>query len=381
MFGRILLDPDPQTDSGEGGSPADAAGLAESMLSQLTPEQRAAPVTEDDGLNSGEGEGTHAQAAQSASANSGVGKAMSQAPPATPIRDQVAALGYDVTGFADDQAALQFLARQAQAGRDGEFYANLGRQVAPHAPQISQWLATQQQAQGPPKRNAWDPPEFDQRWANMVEVDQATGLIKSKPGFDPAIAQKVTAFAEYQDRLRTDPALMQQRIDARATEIARTEIRAQFEQYTTQQNVDRILATNAQWLYSRDATGNVQVAHDGRPVPSANGARYFSHVQRLNAAGIKDPIQLDTIARDLLRIDLQSAQAQAKPATPASRQATAKPNRNPLQSLPATQRDETAGATDPQREGISLRELLQQELAAEGVTDESIYQEVMGGPV
>ena len=89
----------------------------------------------------------------------------------------------------DDTAALNLLLQRAQACRQQSMYEQLGRQLAPRAEELQRYLQGGQQmpqaAPAVPARKPWEAPEFDRRWASLVDRDPNTGLFFSKPGTPP----------------------------------------------------------------------------------------------------------------------------------------------------------------------------------------------------
>ena len=105
----------------------------------------------------------------------------------TSIREAAKQAGFDFGhGVDDDEAALNMLLQRAQASRQQSMYEQLGRQLAPRAAELQQFLAGRQAAPAAaPARKPWEAPEFDRRWASLVDRDPNTGLFFSKPGTPP----------------------------------------------------------------------------------------------------------------------------------------------------------------------------------------------------
>ena len=108
----------------------------------------------------------------------------------TSIRDAAQQAGFDFgQGVQDDTEALNLLMQRAQASRQQSMYEQLGRQLAPRAEELQRYLQGGQQmpqaAPAVPARKPWEAPEFDRRWASLVDRDPNTGLFFSKPGTPP----------------------------------------------------------------------------------------------------------------------------------------------------------------------------------------------------
>lgn len=288
--------------------------------------------------------------------------------------------GYQVpAGMTDDRAFLTHLLQQSRVAQQQNFYAQLGQQMAPKAQQIQQYLQTQQQPAAPTQRNPWEPPPFDKRWMSVVEQDPASGLFYAKPGVDPSIPAAVNEYAKWKQTFDDDPqAAMKPYIEAEAKKIATSTFQTQMQEFQKQQAIQGIVNQNQQWLYQRDAGGNVQYGYDGKPLNSPVGTLYLQELQRVSSYGIKDPARQDEMAKDLVRgrIAAYNAQQAAAGQQPVNPQAVGQVNRNQQQALPPSQRARTPGATDPADEGLTLSQQIMRDMRAEGVTDADISSSV-----
>lgn len=294
------------------------------------------------------------------------------------VREAASAIyGYDLSQFNDDRSALAHLIQQAQAAKQRDYYADLGRQIAPRAGEIRQFLSNQQQHQNQPKqRQAWEAPEFDPRWQALVDRDESTGMYLSKPGVDPEIARKVNEYANWRTNFDRNPAeVLNGMVESRAREIARQVSDEQFRGYREQQEVSSILSQNASWLYQTDEQGRpITNPATGRPMASAMGQRYMTHVENLTRSGVTDPATQNMMAKQLLQgelatLRLQQLEQGAAANNPQSRQAVSRPNVNPAQTVEPSRIGQVAGATEPDQRGQSLRDRLAMAFQAEGITD------------
>lgn len=289
------------------------------------------------------------------------------------IRDAAAAYGYQVPqGIADDRAMLMHLLQQAGASRQSDAYAQLGRQLAPKATEIQQYLAQQTKQQSAPTRQPWEAPEFDPRWAGLVEQDPATGLFYSKPGTPHEIAQKTNAYVEWKANFDKDPAaVMNKMVEARARDIARETFQEQFAAQSRQAEISQIVQTNSEWLYQKGQDGRPVVGYDGRYVPTPVGARYMHHVGEAQRMGVTNPRDLDALAKNLVRGEFAAQQYQAhqQAANPQTAAAVAQPNLNPLQNVSVQQQQLNPAATEPSAQGMSLNDMIRQAMKENGVTD------------
>lgn len=301
------------------------------------------------------------------------------------IRDAASALGYQVPqGIADDRAFLGHLIRQASANSQADYYARLGRAIAPQAGAIQQYLQQQQQPQQPQGRPAWEAPEFDERWLGLVDRDPATGLFVAKQGAPAEIAQKVNEFVQWKSNYDRNPAaVINGMVESRAKEIAASTFQEQFAAARRDQAIQQIVSDNSRWLYQYDQSGRPVVD----PITqqrsySPLGAAYLQQLQVVRGMGVTDPVHQDRLAKDLVRGQLALAQqtqqqnANGQRVDPQTQQAGIRPNVNQNQTLPPNQRRNTPGTTEPTTTGKSLHEMLREELAAEGVTDADILASV-----
>lgn len=287
------------------------------------------------------------------------------------IREAAAAQGYqfDAT-VTDDRGALNHLLRQAQANRQADVYAQLGRQLAPNAGRIGEFLR-QPTTPATPTRQPWEAPEFDERWAGLVDRDPSTGLYVGKQGVPSEIVSKVNAYAEWKTAYDRDPAKMiNGMVEAKAKQIASTEFREQFAAQAREQSIESIVQQNAPWLYARDAAGQPVRNYEGQRVPSPIGASYIKHLSDVQRMGVTDPRQQDALAKRLAKADYeQNYYATRSAAAAVNPAAVARPNVNPLQAQTPIERRNNPAATEPTGTGLSMSEMLRQGFASEGVTD------------
>lgn len=329
-------------------------------------------------------EGTTVSAADvtsAAPAGTGAGEEVWQS-----LREAAQQRGYsfDPT-VTDDWAALEHLIkqaalakRQAEEARQSDIYAQLGRQLAPQAEQIQQYLRQRQQT---PSRPAWQAPEWDQRWAPLLERDPNTGLLIGK---DPRVPQEIVAKAneyfQWREGFDRDPAaVINGMVEERAKEIAEKTFQSQFQSYQNESAIQKILSDNASWMYQRGPDGQALKDYAGNYMPTPVGTAYIENLRMISQAGVTDPVKQDALAQQLTRGALAQAQVQqtqartAQAASPQTRQAVGRAPRNPLQALPYAERQATPGAAESDyATGSSLRDLLLRAFKENGITDADI---------
>jgi hypothetical protein len=280
----------------------------------------------------------------------------------------------------DDRTALEFLLRQAGAARQENVYAQLGRQLAPDAGRIQGFLAQSTQPQtATPARQPWEAPEFDERWAGLVEQDAGTGLYTAKQGVPHEIANKVNAYVEWKKGYDRDPAaVINGMVEARAKAISRDTFNEQFAAHQHQATVGAIVQENSAWMYQLDAGGQRARDYQGQYIPTPVGAAYIQQLRTVQQMGVTDPRQQDALAKQLVRGQYAQASQQQQwaaqqAANPQTTAAVGQPNINPLQAAPPSTRRANPAATEPNEVGLSLAERLRRDLAADGVTDLDVF--------
>lgn len=296
------------------------------------------------------------------------------------LTDAARLQGYQVpAGMTDDRAFLTHLLQQSRVAQQQNLYAQLGQQMAPKAQQFQQYLQSQQQQAAPAQRNPWEPPQYDERWLSVCERDPSSGLFYGKPGVNPEIPKALNEYAQWRQTFDSNPpAAMKPWVEGEAKKIAQSTFQTQMQEFQRQQSIQTIVGQNQSWLYQRDQGGNVQYGYDGKPMNSPIGTLYLQELQGLVQAGVRDPVQQDTIAKNLVRgrIAAYNAQQAANPQQQVSTQAVVRTNVNQQQSLPPSQRARTLGATEPDNEGLTLSQQIMRDMAAEGVTDQDISASV-----
>ncbi len=322
-----------------------------------------------------------ARAAAAAAAAPGVAQ-----PAATPtIRDAARQYGFNLDQYTDDSSAFAALVQAAQNGQRNDYFAQVGQRVAPHAADFQAFLAAKAAPAAAPARPAYMPPEFNESDLNFVEKDQATGVWRAKPGVDPAYADRVNKYQDWQTQFQRNPAgFIQPMIQDEARRIAAEVVQQQFAGHQATQTINQIIQTNGAWLYQANEQGQRYTDTQGRFIPTPEGTLYYQKVAELGRSGIKDPATLNRLAIQLVRAELppavapvaQTPAAVVPPTTVQARAAAARPNVNPGQAVDPNRRSQQAG-TQSDDTGLSLSERIRKELAAAGVNDSDIADSAM----
>ncbi len=321
------------------------------------------------------------------SADAGAGQQAQETEQLT-IRGLGQSLGYQFPEtIADDYTAVAHLVAQAQEARallqrqrESDIYTQLGRQLAPKAQQLGQFLQQQQAPQAP---KSWEPPPFDERWLALVQQDPATGVYVSKPNVPPSIAEAVNKWSEWSTAFHRNPVqtlnpLLEQ-VKTQAIEAARAEMQQALGQQRQLQAVQQIAAANASWFYSKDANGQLMTdPTTGQYLPTALGSEYLALVRGLSARGVNDPLHRDEIARAILQNRLQANPEVAQRQQVASQ--TQIRNRNALQALGrGAQPQHALEPSAADQAGLSFADRLKGHFRANGITDDDIVNSFSQG--
>ncbi len=285
----------------------------------------------------------------------GVVPAASPAAPPTDgwqgVREYAKAQGVDLSPYEDDGAALSALLQAHRSLQERNYYADLGRRFAPHAEQLREFVQ-QRQAQRvqPPAPNAWDPPEFNEAWLQQVERDPETGLVRSKAGYDPQLAEKVQAHLDWQRKFIANPgATVGPMIEARARDL----IEARFAEHQQRSQADQLVQSHSPWMF--------QALPDGRRQMTPEGLLYAQAARALWDSGLRDVRTLDAAATAAVEnMVLRRKLAVANPQAQAQAQAQS-PTLNPVGGAAARPAAGLAAAPTSSQ-GLSLRELLNSRL-------------------
>jgi hypothetical protein len=290
--------------------------------------------------------------------------------------DAARGLGYDPGqhNFSDDRQFLLHLLNQQQAKTQEDYYAQLGRQLAPHYQGIQGYLQQNQPQATPATRPEWEPPEFDQQWLSLVQRDPQTGVFLAKPGVNPVIADKVNDYDKWHSKYSANPvAAMKPYVEKTMPDMVRQVFQQEMQSFRRQQQIDGIVQRNAEWMY-QNQNGRPVIGVGGQPVPTTEGLRYGQLVRTLEQGGMADPVMVDQFARQLLlgemaQGQIKGMQGQAPQAQQQAAIASGRSQANVLQSRSPQDRMSTAGATDPNQTGMSLAEMLRSSLDSAGYTD------------
>lgn len=278
--------------------------------------------------------------------------------------------GEDVT---DDAGALRRLIEQARVAQQQDVYAQVGRQLAPHAEKVAEYVRRQEKA--PEEVSRWDRPEFDEKWIPLLD-DGPGGVLVGKAGTPPEIVTAANRYLEWKRLTDRDPAgyqgyLFEKNLMPRVREMLAEE-RGRIAE---EMEVQAIVASNAGWLYAKTEDGQYQRQADGRPALSPAGVRYSQLVQQAAGMGVRSFRNQDQFARTVLSAEVLAAQQQRhveQKGSTQQRQASMPPNRNPVNTQPLMEREASAARVADSGTGKSLRQMMADAFEANGITDKDI---------
>jgi hypothetical protein len=261
----------------------------------------------------------------------------------------------------NDVAALQTLLAAYQQQQRRDYYSELGQQVAPHQAQFQQWLAEQGQRQQAQQQTppAWRPPELRKEWLSMVERDPETGVLRSKAGYDPGIAQNVTKYLDWRENFMDRPdEFLVPLIEQRAMEL----VERKLSERDQRSSADQILQENSSWMLAKDTSGQFVVDPRTQKYKlTPEGVLFQQASAELTQAGLTDVRMIARLAKERVenavlrqRAMLQSTQ----PQQPASQPAGGGGN-GVLPARVVPQANGRSPADSAGMKGLTLRELLE----------------------
>lgn len=361
------------------------------------------------------------------------------------FREMMAHRGFsDLAGMASDEEAFDaFTARarqadqQAEAVRWGQYYLQNMQEIERAKLEAQQWRqfqqqqqahqqaqARQQQAPAAPQRPAWQAPEYDPQWLNLVhEVPNPNKpgetMWVSMPGALPDLPQKIAAYQSWlagkQRELWSDPnkfimgliepqvqQLVDQRAQAAVQQYAQWQAQQQQQQQAQwaaqqqQQQASKLIGDNLSWMVQCDQSGQpIRNPYTGKFTPTSEGKRFselVSHGQRL---GINNDAALWEYAKQALTAELAqqaiktngtptngAAAAGAQP--PADPHAQTQANKNMAFLQNNRTRAKTPRGTAPaqtttapvKKNGpLRFTDMLRQEAAAAGLSEDSAKED------
>ena len=333
-----------------------------------------------------EGEGLEAGGELEASAGSspvtdGDGEVVSTSPAPEGLADAVSQTQVEWQGvldyaksqgiqlpYKDDAVAVRALLDSYRLAQERNYYSDLGRQMAPYADQIQAWIQQNQIAASQRSQPQVDPyaaPEWDDRWALMVERDPNTGMIRSKPGYDPRIGEKAQVYADWRNKWDNDPKFRESYVESKAESRARQLIEERFASHAEGMQAQNIVSQNAPWIFQTYQDGSPVLGQDGMKMLSPAGHLYAQKVNEIWNAGIRNVDQCNSLARTFVENAVMRQQFLSSPGPQGGYAA-----QTLGQSVPNVAGRPSASPRAPRvkQEGLSLRDMLNARMT--GMPDE-----------
>lgn len=243
--------------------------------------------------------------------------AQGAAQPSPGVLDQLRSYGLE-GNFQTEQQALQHLAQVARQASEWRQLAGYGQQYLQHQQEFQEFQRQRQEQQArqqAQQQSWWKAPEYDPSWLSKVYRDPQTGELRSLPGHDPLIVQKLMAWTDHQrgflDRFAQDPMKaiqpgIEQLIDQRAQQL----IQQHLGGYQERSQARQIVSQHGSWIYERGNDGQpLRDPATNQPVLNEWGKRYAHYVAQAESMGVRSVEQQNELALALVRGDYATMQA------------------------------------------------------------------------
>jgi hypothetical protein len=198
-----------------------------------------------------------------------------------------------LAGLASEQeAAERVLGQLIQLHNQNQQYQPLVQQyqqIVPRWSEFQKWEAQQaqaaQQKQQAPQKPLWEAPEYDPRWQQMVRKDEYGNVIPVN-GAAPDLPQKIAKYNEFvRDKFSSfmkDPAaFMEPLLEGAIQKRIDDKLGGYRQELEAKQSIQSFINDNADWLYERDANGQVVRAQNGQPLYSEYGRDLQNNVNNI----------------------------------------------------------------------------------------------------
>lgn len=299
--------------------------------------------------------------------------------------------GYDTSSFSDDQQFVQTL--ESGLSQLSEMPAlrqqiDAAQQSAAQPSYTEPMPSSTEAPEDYQEESAWSPPEYDERWENLVQIDPESGqYVPTSEHVNPSVAQRAN---EYREWLRSQGKefwqqpydFMKKGLDGWVREIVNDHVDAALYQSNVDGNVESFLDTNKGRFYVMDQNGRqVMDPKTGGEMLTPEGNALKQHAEQAKEFGIFEPDKIQAYALNMLERDLYAGQAnqqyyaqqqaaQQRPRTfleearPTSGQANWAPNRD------ATVQSATEGGM-AQNDNLSFFDMALPELVNMGLVQQT----------
>lgn len=292
--------------------------------------------------------------------------------------------------FKDDQTAFDhLLGTTASQLRQAQQYRQFYEQHAPEFTEYQKWKQQQAEAAkqaAQPAKPKWSPPEYNERWNQMVQRDPETGRLLPVDGAAPDLPQKLANYKAWQvetlQKMLHDPEgtlypLFEDKVQA----AIEARLNAWQESQAPKQAVHEFVQQNADWMYQQDQYGRKVIGNAGLPVWSPAGEVFVRETQALAAQypGLThEQIIAEATNRtaqqvEIMELKRQLAERQSQPGTtqpdPRESYAGAPPHAAPTTTVSRAAASATSADVNgiPQAEGTSWRHELRRNAVKAGL--------------
>jgi hypothetical protein len=290
------------------------------------------------------------------------------------VRDVATQYGYSADGYEDDESFLKDLTDRAKKSSEYEQQIQQWKPFVDYAQQAlyrqNEQSPAAKQSPEPEKPTFWNPPvQWNPSWLSTVRVDPDTGDITSKNPEDARDFQRYLSFRnQEQEKFWQGPhqylePYIQHREQGLLQQVqSLIEERLQAQVFT--QDARQFAQQNAEWLYAKDAQGQIQF-EAGRPKVSEEGAKFQGYIQEAHKMGLNYEAQKNYALRMLHADRVLSGTADPDTKRQANNRkiqmnaANFQPNSAPPEVIPSEG-----------NQGMTLAQMLKAELQNAGVTDQ-----------
>jgi hypothetical protein len=261
-------------------------------------------------------------------------------PPAPPEQETSPLLqSLQESGVADletEEDALKYVQDLRSRQAELEQYANYGRQIAPYAQDVNQYLQDKHQQRQQPQpepepetpawqtheQSFWKKPEYDPSWEQMVRLNSETGAYEGINAMVPAqVVQGVQQYKNWQrqslEKLVENPlGLVREGLEPWMQNFVQEQIQGVIQQQQQQQEMQAVERELQDVIYQRDPGTGVPIVDPatGQYALNEYGNLLVQEMQTVSDLGIQDPRQIRAMAESNIKAKLYDYQQQQQQA-------------------------------------------------------------------
>ena len=240
-----------------------------------------------------------------------------------PVMNAFRTKGYDTSAFDSDEQFVQTIEsglNQLSELPQLRHQLQQAQQASEFAPPMQttepQYLPEEPQEYESP----WQPPEYDERWNELLSVDPDTGkYVPASEHINPDVAMKAN---EYRDWMRSQGKqfwqnpydFMKPGLEGWVRDMIDEQVGAAMDQSDTDNNVDNFLQQNARRFFLTDMNGvPLQDPNTGGEMLTPEGEALKYHATAARNLGIYDANAIQEYALNMLERDLYQQQSNQHP--------------------------------------------------------------------